>query len=146
MRWTNRDEQMLRDLAAQGLSSSEIAKRMQRSSHAIRRRAQQLRVRFGFLREWSADDERLLRDLVNMGTPRKEIAERLGRTYDSVRTQIKRLGLGKWMAQTPPEQKMVRPCLCCGQAFLSEGPHNRLCTACRRLSPGPMDTPVRVWR
>jgi hypothetical protein len=25
-----------------------------------------------------------------------------------------------------------RPCLCCGQAFPSEGAHNRLCDPCRR--------------
>ena len=25
-----------------------------------------------------------------------------------------------------------RPCLCCGDTFNSEGPHNRLCNACRR--------------
>jgi hypothetical protein len=24
-----------------------------------------------------------------------------------------------------------RPCLCCGEIFRSEGPHNRLCTSCR---------------
>lgn len=25
-----------------------------------------------------------------------------------------------------------RACLCCGSQFISEGPHNRLCTPCRR--------------
>ncbi len=25
-----------------------------------------------------------------------------------------------------------RNCLCCGKAFMSEGPHHRLCNACRR--------------
>jgi hypothetical protein len=32
----------------------------------------------------------------------------------------------------------VRACLCCGAPFVSEGPHNRLCTACRSLDPGPV--------
>lgn len=27
-----------------------------------------------------------------------------------------------------------RPCLCCGKTFLSKGPHNRLCTPCRKES------------
>ncbi|MGI3163105.1 hypothetical protein [Pseudooceanicola sp. 200-1SW] len=25
-----------------------------------------------------------------------------------------------------------RACLCCGSAFMSQGPHNRLCAPCRR--------------
>ncbi|AZB54468.1 hypothetical protein EBL89_03690 [Cereibacter sphaeroides] len=33
------------------------------------------------------------------------------------------------------EQKLKvrkeRPCLCCGRAIMSEGPHHRLCAACR---------------
>ena len=28
--------------------------------------------------------------------------------------------------------KQQRPCLCCGDKFLSEGAHNRLCDPCRR--------------
>lgn len=27
-----------------------------------------------------------------------------------------------------------RACLCCGETFRSDGPHNRLCTTCRRLA------------
>lgn len=33
--------------------------------------------------------------------------------------------------------KRSRPCLCCSQTFLSEGPHNRMCDNCRTLSTGP---------
>lgn len=29
-----------------------------------------------------------------------------------------------------------RPCLCCGQTFASEGPHNRLCDPCRDDASG----------
>ena len=39
-----------------------------------------------------------------------------------------------------------RPCLACRQPFMSEGPHNRLCTACRRCDMGPLDTPYAVGR
>ncbi|MFN4191852.1 MAG: hypothetical protein ACK4FR_02820 [Tabrizicola sp.] len=28
-------------------------------------------------------------------------------------------------------RRMIRPCLCCGQPFRSEGIHNRLCGRCR---------------
>ncbi|KHQ50315.1 hypothetical protein [Mameliella alba] len=31
----------------------------------------------------------------------------------------------------------VRPCLSCGTRFASEGPHNRLCTPCRRADLSP---------
>lgn len=36
-----------------------------------------------------------------------------------------------------------RPCMCCGARFLSAGPHNRLCSACRGRSTGAgsFDTP-----
>ncbi|MCG3177457.1 MAG: hypothetical protein MOGMAGMI_02431 [Candidatus Omnitrophica bacterium] len=37
-----------------------------------------------------------------------------------------------------------RACMCCGKPFLSEGPHNRLCGACRNRSAGPYDTPATV--
>ncbi|MCL2346468.1 MAG: hypothetical protein FWC58_11535 [Desulfobulbus sp.] len=30
-----------------------------------------------------------------------------------------------------------RPCLCCGQPFVSEGPHNRLCVKCRARDVSP---------
>ena len=36
--------------------------------------------------------------------------------------------------QTAADRKAKRgerPCLCCGQSFLSEGPHNRMCSSCR---------------
>lgn len=29
-----------------------------------------------------------------------------------------------------------RACLCCGDTFASEGPHNRMCNACRRQTEG----------
>ncbi|MBW4984777.1 hypothetical protein KZZ07_19740 [Mameliella sp. CS4] len=29
-------------------------------------------------------------------------------------------------------RRRLRPCLCCGSPFLSEGPHNRMCDRCRR--------------
>ncbi|WP_300439310.1 hypothetical protein [uncultured Mameliella sp.] len=28
-------------------------------------------------------------------------------------------------------RRRLRPCLCCGAAFISEGPHNRMCNPCR---------------
>jgi hypothetical protein len=30
--------------------------------------------------------------------------------------------------------KLNRPCLCCRSIFASEGPHNRMCDECRKLT------------
>jgi hypothetical protein len=39
-------------------------------------------------------------------------------------------------------QRRTRPCLCCGAAFESEGPHNRLCAPCR-IAPDDIDSTAR---
>lgn len=45
----------------------------------------------------------------------------------------RRYGLtAEQLAQLP--KRVDRPCLCCGETFSSEGAHNRMCAACRRLS------------
>lgn len=47
----------------------------------------------------------------------------------------------RWLAkkiESLPERlrPRVRSCRCCGTDFRSDGPHNRLCNACRRLDAG----------
>lgn len=32
------------------------------------------------------------------------------------------------------DARKTRTCLCCRESFLSAGPHNRMCTACRGIS------------
>ena len=32
---------------------------------------------------------------------------------------------------------VTRPCLCCRASFVSEGPHNRMCTSCRSSASDP---------
>lgn len=39
----------------------------------------------------------------------------------------------------PEKRARVRTCMCCRREFLSQGPHNRLCTPCRGKSVGPYD-------
>lgn len=39
-------------------------------------------------------------------------------------------------------KRMVRPCMCCGHPFPSEGIHNRMCDPCRHRDVAP--DPVRV--
>lgn len=40
--------------------------------------------------------------------------------------------------------KQLRPCLCCGHLFRSEGYHNRLCGPCRLGSVTPFDVAYSV--
>lgn len=42
-------------------------------------------------------------------------------------------------------RKVIRPCLCCGDKFLSEGIHNRMCDDCRHrdMRPDPIRAPNR---
>lgn len=40
---------------------------------------------------------------------------------------------------TDPTEDRSRPCLCCGQTFNSEGPHNRLCGPCRGRGGNPFE-------
>lgn len=35
-----------------------------------------------------------------------------------------------------------RSCMCCGQSFLSEGVHNRLCDSCRRRDSSTLSIPA----
>lgn len=46
----------------------------------------------------------------------------------------------------PRYNKTPRPCMCCKNTFLSEGPHNRLCKNCRHASTKmvPMDDSLHV--
>lgn len=42
-------------------------------------------------------------------------------------------------------KRVKRPCLCCGDLFLSEGIHNRMCDTCRHrdMAPDPVRSPNR---
>jgi hypothetical protein len=37
-----------------------------------------------------------------------------------------------------------RKCMTCGTTFMSEGPHNRMCNACRQKSASPFDIPAVI--
>lgn len=73
------------------------------------------------------------------------ISEQLGVNSGYVSQVLRRAGIdivsgrsrstAKRLAQYhhPIRAKTSRPCICCGQRFWSEGPHNRMCTPCRNL-------------
>lgn len=44
------------------------------------------------------------------------------------------------------KQRRLRPCLCCGKQFTSEGSHNRLCQPCRQSADGTIpDWSLGQW-
>lgn len=73
------------------------------------------------------------------------ISERLGVNSGHVSQVLRRAGVdivdGRTRSTAPKlaqyhrplRARTSRPCMCCGQRFWSEGPHNRLCTPCRNL-------------
>lgn len=84
--------------------------------------------------EWTqADDERLLA-LRRGNKPWKEIAIALGRLQNSAAARFSLLQQ-RAAESTEREHRAARvkdrPCMCCGRAFTSEGPHNRMCNSCR---------------
>ncbi len=74
--------------------------------------------------------------------PFDRIARDLNRSVAACKQKAVGLGL-----VTPPRRrghgrgfvrgKGNRPCMCCQQIFVSEGPHNRLCGHCRNISVSP---------
>lgn len=70
-----------------------------------------------------------------------EIAQLTGLSKSVVNNILNRVSTARRCAKGSP-----RACLCCGATFKSEGPHNRLCNACRRRSLTVFDTPASVVR
>jgi len=108
-----------------------------------------------------AEDAQIVR-WAELEVPRAEIARRLGRDSNSVFARIRRLlgrgveiKAGSLHAPRPKQaathaQRMKksswRNCMCCQKRFLSEGAHNRMCTACRGKSTDCFSSPARVSR
>ncbi len=94
------------------------------------------------------------RDGATKGALLREIARKLGRTEQSVIQRYARLrpliddqiaereglrvtGIAARKKFRTVSRAGPRKCLCCGQQFTSEGPHNRLCTFCRNKDVSP---------
>lgn len=82
--------------------------------------------------QFSEAEDMFLGQLLAQGLKPCQIARRMDRAESSVYRRIQFLGLGPGQ-----QQKTKRNCMCCQKEFLSDGPHNRLCTRCRSKDSGP---------
>lgn len=88
---------------------------------------------------WASEEDRIALDLRAQGKTAAHVASKLSRTVSSVVSRFRLLD--KRSAQADPNNpKRVRPCMCCGNNFNSDGPHNRLCLTCRRKDTSPYAT------
>ena len=100
--WTSSEDDELRMAALSGATMSEISKRMNRTSSAIRHRALRLKIvitkspirgRQPGAGSWKSGDDDRLRALAAAGESSSAIAERLGRDPSSVRKRAIKLGI-----------------------------------------------------
>lgn len=90
---------------------------------------------------WSEDEIQLLRDLWARRLKTAHISKILGRTHSAVSVRASRMNLPpRWPSDKEgmsPEAvrarsgARTRPCMKCGNAFHSEGVHNRVCNGCK---------------
>jgi hypothetical protein len=93
-------------------------------------------------RRFSPADIWFAAELYQMGASLTNIARRMGRYPSRIADALVYAGryvaAGKGarvdlkpIASEPSEVANVRPCMCCGLHFPSEGKHNRMCAQCR---------------
>ncbi len=78
---------------------------------------------------WTDAEISTLNRLYEQKKSAAEIAAALGRSEGAIYQRISAL-----CKSTRQNKGRVRPCMCCGLNFRSEGFHNRLCVKCRRAS------------
>lgn len=87
-------------------------------------------------RPWRPEEEAIAQALRATGQTLAEIGEALDRSPTSVDACLRRLG-DRRSTPLKPKKAANRPCLCCGNPFVSQGAHNRLCDRCRRIGVSP---------
>lgn len=106
-------------------------------------------------RDWTTEEDARLNDLLGRGLSVVDIATLMDRAETSIYSRIKTLAgktaaelrragaevpnLAHYQARKPRRATSTRKCMCCGRAFNSEGPHNRLCGICRGKSCSPYE-------
>lgn len=78
---------------------------------------------------WSEALDAMINTLTAEGKTPEEIGAAMGRSKDSVRCRLH-------MLRTGHSDRKTRPCLTCGQPFMSAWKGNRLCPYCSRQAQG----------
>lgn len=81
-------------------------------------------------------------ELLGMGFRAAELRDRVAREhlrFDRPLPARSKRGGGRPPRTAPPPGHKVRPCMCCGKTFPSEGPHNRMCGPCRMCDASPFE-------
>jgi DNA-binding CsgD family transcriptional regulator len=154
-RWTQEEIRIAVRMDAAGCTIRQIADVLGRTPHAVGYKLCMLEKAGKIARQqsgkpWTATEIETAKRMDAEGKAMQEIAAALGRTPASVKDKLIRLSRQGGMPKRPPldrarraqiskasheaKKRTRRPCLCCGQPFMSEGPHNRLCSNCRSKS------------
>jgi len=106
--WTEDEQDLLRAMILNGENAVSIARRLNRTTRAVRRRAEVLKLSWKAARaraaqasrtkrppfvQWGADEERLLKQLFKAGHTEQDISRQVGRTTIAIRTRLYKLGL-----------------------------------------------------
>jgi hypothetical protein len=112
--WSDAEVSLLRQLAGDHLSASEIASLMSRSSRAIGNKAFSLGIRYGRPRKqrkaWGKDDDANLVDLARARITRRAAAHLMSRKVGTLRNHLQSLGIS-WRdppRKSPREQPAPR--------------------------------------
>lgn len=83
-------------------------------------------------KSWTEHEVDTLIKLWIKGQSVDDISVRLQRTSMSVQVKASRLNLPPRDGPRGRLKARVRPCLVCGTQFFSDGPHHRICDACKK--------------
>jgi hypothetical protein len=94
---------------------------------------------------WTTREIRQLRAMRKAGEGFDEIGHALGRTPEACRGAASHLGIHPNKAPAARRRRDgYIPCLKCRNPFASEGPHNRIFRACRKLNSTVFDNTVTL--
>lgn len=140
-RWSDDEKSLASFMHGLGLHYRHIAEAVGRTPGTVRCRisreiivadtdVEELHFTLGHNRPWTEDEETLVDILLNRGQTPTSVAEMLHRSLDEVEDRLNALGRDVGMSATRISVG-VRTCLRCRSNFLSQGPHHRICNACK---------------
>jgi hypothetical protein len=106
--WTAQEQDLLRAMISNGENAASIARRLNRTTRAVRRRAEVLKLSWKAGRAravqpsrakrppfvpWRADEELFIEHLFKAGHTEQDISRQVGRTSIAIRTRLYKLGL-----------------------------------------------------